>query len=219
MKYRFAVLMIACFLFLAGCGHEAPAGETTVPAISQTTAAPTTEALHLYGENIDTAQLHFYEFTQACTFAHSHVWVEGEDFVSMSREEALAFYGLSADVTEVLPQAETGPGWNDYGVYFNEESGYYSTENVFTYEFPAGGKITLILTREEPMNIFAPEVYENPTYSYINDREVLLGRYSGEKTEIYVQLTLGDTHVLIRFRDMAEEDILDVLDYLTFVNK
>ena len=222
MKKIFVLLLI-CGAVLCGCTHQNPLAESTQP--TQTSASttealmPTTQPLYVYGQNLDWDTLPVYEFSQKSSFAHSNVWLDGEDFIPMDREEALSFFGENFDLQPALTGAKADDEGLNYGVYFEESKGYYETENRFHYTLSEDGSIAMILSRQEVMEIFPQEAYDAPKFAVINDCNVLLGQHDGEEREVYAQLAVGETYVLLRFRDVPVEEVLAVLDYLTIQNK
>lgn len=220
--HRIVCSLCLLIVLLCGCTSHPVAPETTLPteSVAATTEVqvPATQAPYVYGVNLNWDELHVYDFPERCSFAHSNVWLDAEDFIPMDREEALAFFDLEFNLTQVLSDIRIDTEGMNYGVYFDESKGYYETENMFRWILPAGS-ITAILTREASLRIFPQDAYDVPNYGVINGCNVLLGQYEGENREIYAQLTVGQNNVLLRFRDVSQRDVLAVLDYLTMQNK
>lgn len=148
--------------------------------------------------------------------------LSGEDFVPMTREELLDYFGVSLPVEEVLPAyfavgPEEGDGFGR-GIYRSESRDTYFDTNTFSFEL-SGGMVGVYVTLDRAFHM-AASPWELPAdlleFTTINGRELALFRYPDEEGNqyFYTEFLQNDVGYRVCGKNMCEQEYAAVLEAL-----
>lgn len=146
----------------------------------------------------------------------------GEDFVPMTREELLDYFGVSLPVEEVMPDySAVGPEEGDgfgRGVYRSESRGTYFDTNTFAFE-SAGGVRGVYVTLDKAFHMPAASWELSGDcldFTFICGRELALFLYPNEEGNqyFYTEFLQNGVGYQVRGKNMCEHEFAAVLDAL-----
>lgn len=145
-----------------------------------------------------------------------------EDFVPMTREELLDYYGVSLPVEELLPNlSAVGPEEGDgfgRGIYRREDVGAYFDTNTFSFE-SAGGVLGVNVTLDKAFHL-PSSPWELPgdalRFTSVNGWELALFRYPDEEGNqiIYTEFRQNGVNFRVTGKNLAEGEFAALLEAL-----
>lgn len=145
-----------------------------------------------------------------------------EDFVPMTREELLDYYGVSLPVEELLPNlSAVGPEEGDgfgRGIYRRGDVGAYFDTNTFSFE-SAGGVLGVNVTLDKAFHL-PSSPWELPgdelCFTVVNGWELALFRYPDEEGNqiIYTEFRQNGVDYCVTGKNLAEGEYAALLEAL-----
>lgn len=145
-----------------------------------------------------------------------------EDFVPMTREELLDYYGVSLPVEELLPNlSAVGPEEGDgfgRGIYRRGDVGAYFDTNTFSFE-SAGGVLGVNVTLDKAFHL-PSSPWELPgdalRFTSVNGWELALFRYPDEAGDqiFYTEFRQNGVNYCVTGKNLAEGEFAALLEAL-----
>lgn len=168
-------------------------------------------------------EMNFNELTEAPTLDTANLFaLFVEDFVPMTREELLDYYGVTLPIEALFPDlSATGPEENDgfgRGLYRREDGNAYFDTNTFAYELDAG-EVGVYITLDKAFHLPASP-WELPgdelRFTTVNGWELALFLYPDEEGNQYYRTEFRQNGVnyCVTGKNMVEQAFAAVLESL-----
>ncbi len=153
------------------------------------------------------------------SFTSAGILLLEEDYIYMTDDELLDYYGVSLPIEEVLPslkkQKQSTNGYN--GIFKNETRGVYFDNNAFSFSNEDGTKkLTVVLAKGHyPFNSINKAYDHKLKQSEVNGVNMIIANYTSDGADMYyAEFMFNGNGYNIYAENMLKDEFANVLDIL-----
>jgi hypothetical protein len=220
-----ATAMAACLVLIISAA-------VILPSIDKNTGTPghvnpvqtidnSTDGTGLISSSLNSASvsLHINELAKEPSFDSYGICLLADDFVPMTYDESVDYYGVSIPIEEILPNLKRQE--QNYGIYKDKSRGVYYDINAFSFfSEDSSQKLTVALRKgRKPYSSFNEAYNHELKQSKVNGVDMIIAHYTNDFDDVgvdeyYAEFMFNGNGYSIYAKNTSKEDFVKVLSAL-----
>lgn len=147
-------------------------------------------------------------------FVYTSFNLKEESFKEMTRDDVLDYFGITLDISDILPDLQEDPD-SHYGFYSFGDGSLFEEES-FVYQSDRGQIVTIILYKKKvPISSIMESYTQEMEISEIAGHDVIILHLQNHNDvdTYYAKFAMDDLGVIVIAKNMALNDFIILLEY------